>query len=359
MSDILPAPISPKINSMTNIQRVAVLGGGSFGTTLANIMAGNGHDVVLWLRDETRAEEINREHRNSAYLPDLPLVDNLKATTNLAEAVADRDFVFMAVPSSSCRSVAREVNKHIDTRSILISTTKGLEASHSPEPNGFRLMSEVLHEEIPGQRLGVLSGPNLAKEIAAKQITATVIASNDDALNAGVQELLRCGYFRVYASSDKYGVELAGALKNVYAIIAGMANALGLGHNTIAMLITRALAEMTRFGVRKGADPLTFMGLAGVGDLMVTCMSPLSRNYQVGVALGQGKKLETIIAELGQVAEGINTLKLLKLHAEQIQVRMPLVVGLYEILYHGCSIPEVVGKLMWSEQNRDVEFALK
>lgn len=340
-------------------QRVAVLGGGSFGTTLANIMADNGHAVMLWLRDEARAEEINREHRNSAYLPELALHEKLQATTNLAAAVADRDFVFMAVPSSSCRAVAKEVKRHIDKRSILISTTKGLEASHVPEPNSFRLMSEVLREEIPEQRLGVLSGPNLAKEIAARQITATVIASRDDDLNAGVQELLRCGYFRVYASSDMYGVELAGALKNVYAIIAGMANALGIGHNTIAMLITRALAEMTRFGVRKGADPLTFMGLAGVGDLMVTCMSPLSRNYQVGVALGQGKNLDTIVAELGQVAEGINTLKLLKLHSEQINVRMPLVAGLYEILYNGRSIPEVVGKLMWAEQNRDVEFSLK
>jgi glycerol-3-phosphate dehydrogenase (NAD(P)+) len=344
---------------MTNPQRVTVLGGGSFGTTLANIMADNGHDVVLWLRDEARADEINREHRNSAYLPDFPLHENLQATTNLANAAADRDFVFMAVPSSSCRAVAKEVGHHIDKRSVLISTTKGLEASNTPEPNSFHLMSEVLRAEIPNVRLGVLSGPNLAKEIAAKQITATVIASSDEPLNVGVQELLHCGYFRVYASADMYGVELAGAMKNVYAIIAGMANALGIGHNTIAMLITRALAEMTRFAVRKGADPLTFMGLAGIGDLMVTCMSPLSRNYQVGVALGRGKTLDTIVAELGQVAEGINTLKLLKLHAEQINVRMPLVAGLYEILYNGRSIPEVVGKLMWAEQNRDVEFSLK
>lgn len=344
---------------MTSIQRVAVLGGGSFGTTLANIMAENGHDAVLWLRDESRAEEINRDHRNSIYLPDFPLHEGLKATTHLASAVADCDFVFMSVPSSSCRAVAKEVSRHIDKRSILISTTKGLEASQNPEPNSFRLMSEVLREEIPGQRLGVLSGPNLAKEIAAKQITATVIASGDEALIAGAQKLLHCGYFRVYASADMYGVELAGALKNAYAIIAGMAAALGIGHNTIAMLITRALAEMTRFAVRKGADPMTFMGLAGIGDLMVTCMSPLSRNYQVGVALGHGKKLDTIIAELGQVAEGINTLKLLKLHSEQINVRVPLIVGLYEILHEGRSISEVVGQLMWAEQNRDVEFSLK
>jgi glycerol-3-phosphate dehydrogenase (NAD(P)+) len=240
-----------------------------------------------------------------------------------------------------------------------VSTTKGLEASDTPQPHSFRLMSEVLREELPALRLGVLSGPNLAKEIAAKQITATVIASADEQLNIDVQSLLRCGYFRVYASADMMGVELGGALKNVYAIMAGMAASLGIGHNTISMLITRALAEMTRFSVNRGADPLTFMGLAGIGDLMVTCMSPLSRNYQVGFALGQGKQLDAIVAELGQVAEGVNTLKLLKEHAEQIGVRMPLVAGLFEILYNGRSIPEVVGGLMWAEQNRDVEYSLK
>jgi glycerol-3-phosphate dehydrogenase (NAD(P)+) len=339
--------------------KVAVLGGGSFGTALANIVADNGHAATLWLRNAERAAEINEQHRNSGYLPDYPLNDALVATIDLAEAVADRDVVFMAVPSGSCRSVAREVARHIRPDCLLVSTTKGLEASATPQPHSFRLMSEVLREELPGVRLGVLSGPNLAKEIAARQITATVIASADEALNANVQELLRCGYFRVYASRDMVGVELGGALKNVYAIMAGMAAAIGIGHNTIAMLITRALAEMTRFAVNRGADPLTFMGLAGIGDLMVTCMSPLSRNYQVGFALGQGRSIENIVAELGQVAEGINTLKLLKEHAEEIGVRMPLVAGLFEILYNGRSIPEVVGGLMRAEQNRDVEYSLK
>lgn len=338
--------------------RVAVLGGGSFGTALANIVADNGHHAVLWLRNAQRAAEINASHRNSEYLPDYPLNPTLTATTELA-AAADCDVVFMAVPSGSCRAVARELGRHIRPDCILISTTKGLEASDVPQPHGFRLMSEVLREELPGVRLGVLSGPNLAKEIAARQITATVIASADEIVNGTVQRLLGCGYFRVYASRDLAGVELGGALKNVYAIMAGMAAAIGIGHNTIAMLITRALAEMTRFAVSRGADPLTFMGLAGIGDLMVTCMSPLSRNYQVGFALGQGRNLEAIVAELGQVAEGINTLKLLRGHAEHVGVRMPLVVGLYEILYNGRSIPEVVGALMRAEQNRDVEYSLK
>lgn len=341
---------------MNTHHRVAVLGGGSFGTALANIVADNGHDVRLWLRNAERAATINREHTNSEYLPDYPLNHSLIATTDLAAAVADSDVVLMAVPSSSCRQVAREVARHIGPDCLLISTTKGIEGG---DANGFKLMSQVLREEIPNVRLGVLSGPNLAKEIAAKQLTATVVASDDAALTATVQKLLHCGYFRVYASADMYGVELGGALKNVYAIMAGMAAALGIGQNTISMLITRSLAEMSRFAVRMGADPLTFLGLAGVGDLIVTCMSPLSRNYQVGYALGQGRKLPEIVAELGQVAEGVNTLKLLKEHAELLGVRMPLVSGLYEILYNGRSISQVVGGLMWAEQNRDVEFTLK
>lgn len=332
--------------------RVAILGGGSFGTALANIVADNGHNACLWLRNAGDADEINLHHVNARYLPDYPLNAALKATTDLRQATAQADVVFMAVPSKSCRDVARELAKVINPQAMLISTTKGI------EPTQFKLMSEVLAEELPGQRLGVMSGPNLAKEIAARQLTATVIASRDDELNKKVQTLLHCGYFRVYASHDAYGVELGGALKNVYAIMAGMANALGIGQNTISMLLTRALAEMGRFAVSRGADPMTFLGLAGVGDLIVTCMSPLSRNYQVGFALGQGKKLEQIVAELGQVAEGVNTLRLVKNEADQRNVRMPLVNGLYDILYNGKTIKDVVGSLMWAEQSRDVEFVV-
>ena len=333
--------------------RIAVLGGGSFGTAIANIMADNGHNVTLWLRNQARADEINRHHINSAYLPEYPLNPRLLASTVLSEAVADCDIVFMAVPSKSCREVARELASCIVDGAILVSTTKGI------EQESFKLMSEVLAEEIPGARIGVLSGPNLAKEIAAKQITATVIASEDDSLNQLIQDLLHSGTFRVYASNDVQGVELGGALKNVYAIMAGMAAAMGIGQNTISMLLTRSLAEMSRFAVRKGADPMTFLGLSGVGDLIATCNSPLSRNYRVGFELGKGRDLDDIVAELGQVAEGVNTLKLLKDQAEKYGVYMPLVTGLYAIIYERKAIDEVVGSLMFAEQNRDVEFTLK
>ncbi len=338
---------------MSKRHQIAVLGGGSFGTAIANIMAENKHSVCLWLRNQQRADEINRDHINSAYLPDYPLNPNLKASTDLADSVTGCDIVFMAVPSKSSRDVAREVAAYLEPNVILVSTTKGIEHS------GFKLMSEVLAEELPLARIGVLSGPNLAKEIAAKQITATVVASKDTALNETVQALLHCGNFRVYASSDVFGVELGGALKNVYAIMAGMGASMGLGQNTISMLMTRSLAEMSRFAVQKGADPMTFLGLSGVGDLIATCMSPLSRNYRVGFELGKGKPLEDIVAELGQVAEGVNTLKLLKQQSDELGIYMPLVNGLYDIIYNRKTIGEVVGSLMFAEQSQDVEFTVK
>ena len=337
---------------MRKLHNIAVLGGGSFGTVIANIMADNGHTVSLWLRNQQRADEINQQHINSAYLPDYPLNPALKATTDLAESVAGCDVVFMSVPSSSCRDVARELLGHIDGDTLLISTTKGI------EPGQFKLMSQVLAEEVPLARVGVLSGPNLAKEIASGQIAGTVIASQDGELNETVQALLHSGTFRVYASSDVFGVELGGALKNVYAIIAGMAAALGSGENTISMLLTRSLAEMSRFALQKGADPMTFLGLSGVGDLIATCMSPLSRNYRVGFQLGEGKQLEEIVADLGQVAEGVNTLKLLKQESDELGVYMPLVSGLYDVIYNKKTIDEVVGGMMFAEQNRDVEFTV-
>ena len=333
--------------------KVAVLGGGSFGTAIANIMAHNGHQVCLWLRNQERADEINQAHVNSEYLPDFPLHEALKASTDLAASVMSCDIIFMSVPSSSSRIVAKELAAYIADGTVLISTTKGI------EPQGFKLMSQVLAEEIPLARIGVLSGPNLAKEIIAKQITATVIASNDEALNQTVQTLLHSGTFRVYASNDVFGVELGGALKNIYAIISGMAAAMGTGQNTLSMLMTRSLAEMSRFAVNKGADPMTFLGLAGVGDLIATCMSPLSRNYRVGFQLGEGKNLDEIIANLGQVAEGINTLKLIKQQADELDIYMPLASALYDVIYNKKSIQDVVGAMMFSEQNRDVEFTVK
>ncbi len=335
---------------MSDAHVVAVLGGGSFGTVIANIIACNGNSVRLWLRNDERAASINRHRENLEYLPGYRLHDDLNATTSLEQAVAGVDIVLVAVPSKSFRQVVRELAGLVPAQTLLISLTKGIEAS------GFRLMSEILREEMRDNPRAVLSGPNLAGEIAAGQVTGSVIASDLPAINATVHAMLHSESFLIYSSHDMYGVELGGALKNVYAILAGIAAALELGENTVGMLLTRSLAEMSRFAVHMGANPMTFLGLAGVGDLFVTCSSPLSRNYQVGMALGKGQPLDEILEAMDQVAEGINTLSLLRAEAQRREVHMPLVTGLYAILYEHRPVVDVFDDMMHTEQAEDVEF---
>ena len=334
---------------MTTKQPIAVLGGGSFGTAIANLLAENGHDVLLWMRDEQQAESIRTLRQNPRYLKGIDLLPTVQATTDLNATLAACELVFVALPSSALRQVLQPCAAQLAGK-MLVSTTKGIEAQ------GFMLMSQILEQVAPDARIGVLSGPNLAREVAEHALTATVVASDDEALCRAVQAVLHGRTFRVYASADRFGVELGGALKNVYAIVAGMAAALGMGENTRSMLITRALAEMTRFAVRLGANPMTFLGLAGVGDLIVTCTSSKSRNFQVGYALGQGLSLEEAVSRLGEVAEGVNTIKVLKAKAEELQVYMPLVAGLHAVLFEGRTLDQVIGVLMRGEPKTDVDF---
>ncbi|HET8730133.1 MAG TPA: NAD(P)H-dependent glycerol-3-phosphate dehydrogenase [Moraxellaceae bacterium] len=331
---------------------VAVLGGGSFGTVLANMAAENGHPTTLWLRDEAQLAEMNATRENARYLPGFRLADGLRFSNDLAEAVTGADVVFVSIPSKAFRTVIRNAKPFLRPEQILVSTTKGIER------DSFALMSEILREESGLKRIGVLSGPNLAKEIAARMLSGTVIASTQPDVRERVHQALSRPYFRVFANTDIYGVELGGALKNIYAIAAGMAGALSLGENSRSMLLTRALAEMSRFAVQLGANPLTFIGLAGVGDLIATCSSPLSRNYQVGFALGSGKKLDDIIEDLEQTAEGINTVQIVKKKADEFGVHMPIVAGLYAILFEGQSLAEVMSRLMHGGKSSDVEFVL-
>ncbi len=328
---------------------IAVLGGGSFGTALADISATNGHRVKLWMRDPGQAQSINEDHINARYLPEFVIHPSITADADLTAVVADADIVLIAIPSKSFREVVRKAGALLSGK-MVISTTKGI------EPVTFDLMSEILNEELDKARIGVLSGPNLAREIVAKAVTATVIASKDEQLCQVIQSVLHCDYFRVYANSDVYGVELAGALKNIYAIVSGMGAALGMGENTKSMLITRSLAEMSRFGVTLGANPMTFLGLAGVGDLVATCTSDLSRNFRIGYALGRGSSLEEAESRLGQVAEGVNTLKQVKQKADELGVYMPLVDGLHTIIFEGQAIATLVKGMMLREQKTDVEF---
>lgn len=330
-----------------------VLGGGSFGTAMATILAENGHQARLWVRDPETVAAINEQRENTRYLPGTALPEGVVATESLEQALDGAGLVFVALPSKAFADVLPQARLLIAEGTIVVSCTKGVHA------DGFLLMSQLLQREWPQARIGVLSGPNLAREVVEKRFSGTVIASADRALCERIQNALTCSYFRVYDNADMFGVELAGALKNIYAIATGMAAAIGVGENSSAFLITRSLAEMSRFAVKLGANPLTFLGLAGVGDLIVTCSSSLSRNYRVGYAIGQGKSVEEAVAELGQTAEGVNTVRLVTAKAEELGVYMPIAAGLYEILFSGKPMQSVITGLMGGEHNHDVEFAIQ
>jgi len=331
--------------------RITVLGGGSFGTAMANTAVRNGCDTMIWIRDEVIAREINQTHLNQRYLPDFPLEHGLRAVSNLETAVRDRDIILVAIPSHSFRHVLKQAQPYISGQAI-VSLTKGIEAET------FCFMSDIIQQELPEVPYGVLSGPNLAKEIVAGQPAGTVIASHSELVRTSTQQALHSALFRVFASDDVNGVELGGALKNIYAVAMGMAAAYDVGENTKSMILTRALAEMSRFAVTLGANPLTFLGLSGVGDLFATCNSPLSRNYQVGFALGKGKTLEQATTELGQTAEGINTIVQVRKRAEELDVYMPITCALYDVIYQGAPPVSIAFSLMKNGNRSDVEFVL-
>ena len=328
---------------------VAVLGGGSFGTALANVVGLNGHSVRLWMRDANHAETCQQYRRNSRFFSDLILPDSVAFTSDLSETLRAASLVIVALPSKSVRDIARQIAVDIEPGTIVVSGTKGV------EPDTFELMSQVLRDELGVHaRIGVLSGPNLATEIADGQITGSVVASPDQELCETVQSIFAGDNFRVYSNSDMLGVELAGTLKNIYAIFAGLAHEAGAGGNTFGMLVTRSLAEMRRFAVAQGASLETFLGLSGVGDLITTCTSPLSRNYQVGQALAKGMTREQAVEHVGQTAEGVNTVEVIWQQAQKLNVSMPLTEGLYRILYEGANWPAVVGELMRREQRHEI-----
>lgn len=328
--------------------RVAVLGGGAFGTVLANLMALNGADVTMWVRHPETAEAINTRHENPSRLPGYQLTPGLRASIDAAHALQGAEVVLVAVPSASFRAVMSQLRPQLG-RSMLVSTTKGIELG------SFRTMGQLLRELCPAHAVGALSGPNLAREIASGQLTGTVVASDDATLVTRLQGLLGCRTFRVYASTDWLGVELGGALKNIYAIASGLNHGLGMGDNSRSLLITRSLSEMTRFAVAMGARAETLSGLAGVGDLMATCLSPLSRNFQLGCALARGQGVEQACAGLSGVAEGVNTLRAVKEMAERRKIRMPLVQGLHNVVFGGADIMAVVQEMMTNEPTTDVD----
>jgi glycerol-3-phosphate dehydrogenase (NAD(P)+) len=318
--------------------RVAVVGGGSWGTTVASLTARN-VPTVLWTRRSEIAEEIERDHVNSAYLAGELLDSQLRATSSLEEAVSQADVLVMAVPSHGFRAVLELAAAHVRPWIPIVSLTKGLEQdTHSR-------MTQVIEEVLPGHPAGVLAGPNLAKEVLGGYAAAAVIAMPDEHIATALQEIFRHTLFRVYTSTDVCGVEVAGALKNVFAISAGMAAGLATGDNTRALVIARSLAEMTRLGVAMGGEHHTFAGLAGMGDLLATCISPLSRNRLVGEELARGRTLEEITDEMSMVAEGIKTSRAVMELARRHGVEMPIAREVYRVVNEGRSAQEAFAGL--------------
>jgi glycerol-3-phosphate dehydrogenase (NAD(P)+) len=307
---------------------VAVLGAGSFGTCLA-LLCAREHDVRIWARDPDLAAAIERERRNPAYLSHVSIPARVRATADLAEALEDRELVICAIPSHGVREVMRRAAPHLPEGAILVSTVKGIEL-------GSWMRMDQVFEEVLGPehqpRLVFLSGPSFAREIADGRPTAVTLACREESYAISVQESISTPWFRCYSSTDVVGVEIGGALKNVVAIAVGICDGLGLGQNARAGLMTRGLREITRLGVAMGADPLTFLGLAGMGDLVLTCTGDLSRNRSVGLALGRGEQLAEIVRSMSGVAEGVRTTTAACALAELHRVEMPIAAGVKRIL---------------------------
>lgn len=322
--------------------KATVMGSGSWGTAFAAVMADAGTDVTMWSRRPELAEAIETTRVNDDYLPSLRLPDRVHVTSDVAEAMDGSDILVLAVPSQTLRENLEGWREHLPDGAPLVSLMKGIELGT------LKRMTEVMEEvaEVPADQVVVVSGPNLAKEVADKQPAAAVVAASRHGVRSKVAEACAAPYFRPYTNADVVGTEIAGAVKNVIALSVGMAHGLGMGENSTATLLTRGLAETARLGVALGADPQTFLGLAGVGDMMATCSSRLSRNHQFGLALSEGKTVEEITAATNQTAEGVKSCRSILELARSVHVDMPIVEGVHAILHEGWTPDEMVRALM-------------
>ncbi|MFZ5775197.1 MAG: NAD(P)H-dependent glycerol-3-phosphate dehydrogenase [Thermodesulfobacteriota bacterium] len=343
---------------MTLPEKIAVIGAGSWGTALAGLLAGKGMVVDLWAHRQEQAEALGRDRENRAYLSGYPLPDLIRPTADLAASVAGKKVVVMVVPSHGYRQVFSQLAPHLAADAAIISATKGIEQESLRTMN--QVMAEVLAELRPDFRgsLGVLAGPSFAREVAESTPTAVTVGGSTMEAARFFQEVFFTDRFRVYAGTDVIGMELGGALKNIEAIGAGICDGMGLGTNSRAALITRGLAEITRLGVAMGANPHTFAGLAGLGDLVLTCTGSLSRNRQVGLKLGQGMTLNQILAEMNMVAEGVKTTASAHALAAQMGVEMPILEEVWQVLYQDKPCAEAVAALMGRGQKEEIGFPI-
>ena len=325
------------------MMNIGVIGAGSWGTTLANLLAKKGFPVTLWVYETDLAERMAKTRINDLYLNGFTLSPNLAFTNELSEAVVDHQLLLLVSPSQVMRQVLKQLQPHLDKTCLLVSAAKGI------ENNSLQLMSEVLEEVLGAEvknRCAFLSGPSFAKEVAEEQPTAVTLAADDLGVAHRVQEIFSTDYFRVYTNQDVVGVEIGGALKNVIALAAGVSDGLGFNHNARAALITRGLVEIGRLGMAKGAIESTFAGLAGMGDLVLTCTGDLSRNRSVGMELGRGRKLDEILNQMHMVAEGVKTTLSAYQLANKLGVKMPITEQMYQILYEDKDPKLAVADLM-------------
>lgn len=323
--------------------RCAVVGGGAWGTAIADRLSRNGHEVVLWAREQDVVDAVNAQHENPRFLAGAPLSPRLRASSEMADALDGAELVVYAAPSHVLRPVVRAGRDHLRAGAVLAVATKGIERE------SLALMTDVVHDEAPAHDVAAVSGPSFAMEVATGQPTAIVAACASLTAADFVQQMMSARAFRVYTTDDVTGVELGGALKNVMAVATGMLDGLGLGFNPRAALMTRGLAEMTRLGIALGARGETFAGLAGLGDLVLTCTGALSRNRAVGVAIGQGQTLDQALAGKDSVAEGVLNAQSAKALSERAGVEMPIIDATYRILFDGQSPREAIGELMTRE----------
>ncbi|HFI0613231.1 TPA: NAD(P)H-dependent glycerol-3-phosphate dehydrogenase [Streptococcus suis] len=335
-------------------QTIAILGPGSWGTALAQVLNDNGHTVRIWGNIPEQIDEINEHHTNTRYFKDIVLDENIKGYKDLAETLNGVDAVLFVVPTKVTRLVAKQVAQALKHKVVVMHASKGL------EPDSHKRLSEVLEEEIPAElrsEIVVVSGPSHAEETIVRDLTLISAASKDLETASYVQNLFSNNYFRLYTNNDVIGVETAGALKNIIAVGAGALHGLGYGDNAKAAIIARGLTEITRLGVAMGANPLTYSGLSGVGDLIVTGTSVHSRNWRAGDLLGKGEKLEDIEANMGMVIEGISTTKAAYELAQELDVYMPITRAIYSVIYQGASIQDAIQEIMSGEFRHENEWS--